>query len=212
MDFPQVTANRRRFLESAASSYASSLWGSPGATYLMEKRGLTEEVIKHFRLGFVSEPREGHEQYTGTVSIPYLTPAGVVGIRFRSLGEGTKYLQEAGSRTPLFNVRAFHAPETHIAICEGEFDAIVLSGLCNIPAVGIPGVSHWEKNENIWRRLFEDYERVFVVMDPDKAGQNMAKKIMSVVQDPTSIVLPDDVNDTYLTFGPEFIRAKCGLD
>lgn len=213
MEFPNLSNSRRKFLDRATSSYYDQLGGSPAADYL-KSRGIPGTTAQLFRLGYVGEPKEGHEQFKGWVSIPYITPFGVVAVRFRNLGtEGPKYLQESGTRSPLFNVRDLHRPEPHVAICEGEFDAIILSGLCGVPAVAVPGVSHWETNADVWKRLFEDYERVFVVMDPDKPGQDMAKRIMAdVVSDPANIVLPADVNDTYLTFGPEFIRAKLGLD
>lgn len=199
-------------MESAVSSYASSLWDSPALDYLMDERGFSVETIKHFRLGFVAEAKEGHEAFTGMVSIPYLAPAGVAAVRFRNLGQGAKYLQESGSRSPLFNVRDLHHPEAHVAICEGEFDAITLSGECGIPAVAIPGVDAWRANEAVWRRLFEDWTRVFVVMDPDEPGQKVAKAIMKRVgSDATNVVLPADINDTFLAHGREFIRERLGL-
>lgn len=210
MEFPSLSSSRRRFLTRATNSYYDQLAGSPAAEYL-QNRGIPGNGAKHYQLGYVGEPLEGHEIFQGHISIPYIAPAGVVAMRFRTLGEGPKYNQEHGTLSPLFNVRDLHRPDPHIAICEGEFDTMVMSGLCGVPAVGVPGVSHWEKNVDVWRRLFEDYERVYVVMDPDKAGQAAAKLIMRVVQDPMNIILPADVNDTYLTFGSEFIRNKMGL-
>lgn len=162
----------------------------------------------------------------GMLSIPYITPSGVSALRFRRLDDngssaggatggtrpaGSKYTQETGSFTPLFNVRDLHREESWIAVCEGELDTIVMSALCGIPAVGIGGVDQWSTNGNVYRRLLEDYERVFVVMDPDEAGQGMAKAIAKAVTDPTNIVLPADVNDTYLVQGRDFIRGALGL-
>lgn len=211
MEFPRLSSSRRSFLESATSRYHHALWDSPAFDYLLE-RGFTVEVAKHFRLGFVAEPLEGHEAYRGMVAIPYIAPTGSVAMRFRNLGDGAKYLQESGSRSPLFNVRDLHRVEAYVAICEGEFDAITLSGLCGIPAVGIPGVDSWNKNADVWRRLFEDWSRVFVVMDPDDAGQKIAKTIMKHVgSDATNVMLPADANDTYKSHGADFIRSKMGL-
>ncbi len=47
-----------------------------------------------FRLGFVANPETGHEIYQGKLAIPYITPSGVIDIRFRSLNNdsGPKYL------------------------------------------------------------------------------------------------------------------------
>ncbi len=212
MEFPSLSSSRRGFLTRATSSYYDQLAGSPAADYLKD-RGIPGEVAKYFQLGYVREPLEGHETFRGWIAIPYISPAGVVAMRFRRLGDGEpKYLQEEGTGNSLFNVGDLHRPEPYIALLEGEFDTAVMSQICDVPAVGLPGLGAWEKNADVWRRLFEDYERVFVVMDPDKAGQEMAKKIMHAVPDPMNIILPADVNDTYLTFGPEFIRARLGLE
>jgi len=37
-----------------------------------------------FHLGVVVDPLPGHEQFLGRVAIPYVTPSGVVDIRFRA--------------------------------------------------------------------------------------------------------------------------------
>jgi hypothetical protein len=49
----------------------------------------------------VVDPIAGHELGEGMLSIPYITPAGVVGIKFRRLDEGTpKYLWPTGQKPP----------------------------------------------------------------------------------------------------------------
>ena len=61
-----------------------------------------------FRLGFVANPETGHEPYAGKLAIPYITPSGVIDIRFRSLSNdsGPKYLSRPGATTHIFNVMA----------------------------------------------------------------------------------------------------------
>lgn len=220
MDFPQLTATRREFLERATAAYHAALMdkedlelGHPGRKYLWE-RGFTPEAIRYFRLGYVAEPLEGHDWFAGRLAIPYITPSGVSAIRFRRIDgtEERKYDQELGSLVPLFNVRDLHRPESYVAICEGELDTITMSALCGVPAVGLGGVEQWSSKGDIYRRLFEDYQKVFVVMDPDDAGQKIARAIVRVLSDPTNVVLNADVNDTYLLQGPEHIRKALGLE
>ena len=212
MDFPKVTPIRRDFLEAATALYATDLKGSTVAVDFLKSRGISGEVAQHFRLGYVSEPMENHDGMQGMLSIPYVTPSGVSAIRFRRLhGDGHKYHQETGSFSPLFNVRDLHRPEPYLAICEGELDAIVMSGMVNIPAIAIPGTGQWGKRGKFYARLMQDYTKIFVVMDPDKPGQEIVPAIMKMVANPVNIILPADVNDTFLRDGVEGIRRELGL-
>lgn len=197
----------------AAERYSEALDGSVAAEYLLG-RGISLEVAQSFQLGYVDEPMEGHDWFKGRLAIPYLTPIGVSLIRFRSLEPDPKrkYDQEKGMRTPLFNVRDLHKSDPWVAVCEGELDTVVMSGVVGVPAVGIPGVDHWNTNKNAWARLLQDYENVFVVMDPDASGQKIVGEIARLVENPVVINLPADVNDTVNEHGPDWVLNKMGLD
>lgn len=214
MDFPRLSGQRRTQLAQAAKGYKAALEGSPAEEYLAD-RGIHYGVAERFWLGYVADPMEGHDRFKGRLVIPYLTPSGVVGMRFRALGdEDPKYDSEAGQRTALYNVLDLHRSEPWIAICEGELDALVMSGVVGVPAVGIPGVQHWLKKSGgpIWGRLFQDYQTVFIVMDPDGAGKKAIPEIARRVENPVVIDLPADVNDTVLKLGPDAVLEKMGLD
>lgn len=212
MEFPHVTPQRRDFLEHATATYSTALKDAPEAIEYLKGRGIDGATAQRFRLGFVESALENHDQMQGMLSIPYVTPTGVVAIRFRRVsGDGHKYHQETGSFSPLFNVRDLHRPEPYLAICEGELDAVIMSGLVGVPAIAIPGTGQWGKRGRFYSRLLQDYDKVFVVMDPDKAGQDLVPSIMKNVPNPVNIVLPLDVNDTYLREGAEFIKRELGL-
>lgn len=215
MDLPKLSAQRRELLAQATEKYADSLVGSAAEEYLAG-RGIPADVAGGFRLGFVSDPIEGHERFRGRLAIPYLTPTGAVGMRFRSLDpEGDpKYDSEAGQRTALFNVRDLHRSEPWVCITEGELDCLVVSGIVGVPAVGVPGVEHWKKNGSVWSRLFQDYETVYVLADGDKPGRAMAKDVARLVENPVVIDLPDgrDVNELVVAEGPDFLLNLMGLD
>lgn len=213
MDFPRLSGQRRTQLAQATERYSEALSGSLAEEYL-NTRGIPVEVAQRFSLGYVADPLEGHERFRGRLAIPYLTPSGPVGMRFRSLDpEGDpKYDSEAGQRTALYNVQDLHRSEPWVAICEGELDALVMSGVVGVPAVGIPGVEHWSKKGGIWSRLFQDYSSVLICMDPDKAGQKAVKQIAAQVENPVVIDLPADVNDTVTEKGVEYVLEKMGLD
>ena len=74
----RLSKSQRELLELASLSYAENL--EQVMPYLSQ-RGITEQTARMFRLGFVTEPEIGHEPYREKLSIPYLTPTGVVDIR-----------------------------------------------------------------------------------------------------------------------------------
>lgn len=212
MDFPNLTPQRREILNTATQTYYEQLKDSNEAIDYLKGRGFDGEAVKKLRFGFVGDPLESHREMAGMVSIPFITPTGTVAVRFRRVaGEGNKYHQETGSLSPLFNVRDFHRSEPYIAICEGEFDGAVLSALVGVPCVGLPGVGQWNKSGKIYRRLFQDYDKVFVIMDPDDAGQKAAVQIVKAIPNAVNILLPFDLNDTFLAYGKDYILKELGL-
>lgn len=207
-----LNEKQRALLTDAAERYSSNL--TTQARSYLEGRGLTEAVISTFHLGSVVEPSAGHELATGMLSIPYITPAGVVGIKFRRIDDGSpKYLWPTGQKIGLFNVPDLHKASSMIAICEGEIDTIILSGIVGIPAVGVAGVSQWKP----WfPKLFESYSRILIFADNDvkedgrNPGQELAKRIKEDLDRAEIIHLPSntDVNDIYLTHGPEWFNDR----
>ena len=207
-----LNEKQRALLTEATERYANNL--TLQARSYLEGRGLTEEVISTYRLGSVVEPSAGHELAAGMLSIPYCTPAGVVGIKFRRIDEGSpKYLWPTGQKIGLFNVNDLHKPGNTIAICEGEIDTIVLSGLAGVPSVGVAGVSQWKP----WfPKLFEPYSRILIFADNDvkedgrNPGQELAKRIKEDLQRAEIIHLPAnmDVNDVYLQHGNPWFEER----
>lgn len=177
-------------------------------------RGITKEVAATFLLGTVNDPAPGHEHAVGTLSIPYITSAGVVGIKFRRIdGTQPKYIWPTGQKIGMYNVNDLMIDTDTIAICEGELDTIIMSGLCKIPAVGIAGVSQWKP----WfPPMFEGYKRVFIFADNDvkedgrNPGMELAKRIKEDLSAATVVYLPDnqDVNDVYLKQGKDWFQDK----
>ena len=179
-------------------------------TYLAS-RGITREVARQARLGVVAEPETGHEQYTGRLSIPYITKTGVVDLRFRSLNPAVepKYMGMTGAETKMYNVLDIERAGEWIGVCEGELDTITLSHCVGIPCIGVPGSNSWKKH---YTRLLADFERVFVFADGDQPGKEFASSLAREL--PVTIVsMPDgeDVNSVYVRHGAEFIREKMGL-
>lgn len=204
---PVPSDSLRAFLEAASARYQQSL-SEHAAEYLLETRGLSEETVSNFRLGFVADPLPGHEHVRGKLAIPYLSPTGEVGtIRFRSIGEtsGPKYLSMANDTPRLFNVSDLELPVTGIVMTEGEFDAMIIKQ-CGYPVVGVPGASAWQ---TVWRRLLIQYNVVYLLHDDDDAGREMVKAISSHLDNIRPIPMDHgDVNDYYLRNGLSGIKEK----
>lgn len=148
------------------------------------------------------------EQFINRLAIPYITPTGVVDIRFRAMGpEEPKYMGMPGTQTRLYNVRALHEAGNSIAVCEGEIDAITLHYKCGIPAVGVPGANSWKAH---YTRLLQDFEVVFVFADGDQPGSDFAKNLSKEMQNVIILQMPEsqDVNSMFLSSGAEYFRSK----
>jgi len=211
----KLSASQRESLEAATANYYSTV--AEARTYL-EARGLDGATCAMYRLGFVANPEVGHEQFVGRIAIPYLTPAGVVDIRFRRIedhdgprsGGPPKYLGLDGVKTGMFGVMALTMDTDFIAITEGELDAVTLTARCGIPAVGIPGAQGWKAH---YGKCLQDFERVFVFCDGDKTGRDFGKTVAREIRYATTIHLPEgeDVNSMFVNEGAEALRVRVGL-
>lgn len=200
-----LPVERRRALTAKAQAFAGHV--DSAYTYLLE-RGITDQVAAMFSLGYVPQGQE----FAGRLAIPYMTPAGVVQIKYRCMN-GThgahkdvdcpKYLYEAGCGIHLFNAQVLINAADTVVLTEGELDAICVQAYCGIPAVGYPGVETW-KQQRHWRLCFEGVSEVIVVTDGDKVGREAAKRVADSIGLHARVVdLPDgdDANSYIATRG-----------
>lgn len=178
----------------------------------LASRGITREAARLARLGVVEEPETGHEQYTGRLSIPYITKTGVVDLRFRSLNPAVepKYMGMVGAETKMYNVLDIERAGDWIGVCEGEIDTLTLSTLVGIPCIGVPGSNSWKKH---YTRLLADFERVFIFADGDEPGREFARGLSKEL--PATVVAMEDgedVNSSFVKYGADYIRDKIGLN
>ena len=200
--------SQKESLGKSALKYAESI--HLAADYLVS-RGITKEAALAARLGVVSTPDIGHEQYKGRLAIPYITKTGVVDLRFRSLDPAVepKYMGMTGAETKMYNVLDIEKAGDWIGVCEGELDTLTLSALVGIPCVGVPGANSWKKH---YTRLLADFERVFVFADGDEPGREFARGLAKELP-VTTITMEDgeDVNSSYVKHGADYIRERMGL-
>lgn len=204
----RLSKSQRELLAKATANYEKNL--TEILPYL-QSRGITEATARMFRLGFVKEPEIGHEPYVGKLAIPYLTPAGPIDIRFRSLNAdtGPKYLSRPGATTHIFNINALSQESDCLAICEGELDTVVATQ-AGFNAVGLPGANNWK---GFYSRVLADWNKVILLCDGDNAGREMAKHLSRELDNVFPVFMPEgqDVNDVYLAEGADGLRKRAGV-
>ena len=204
----RLSKSQRELLAKATENYERSL--SEALPYLAS-RGITEETARMFRLGFVANPETGHELYQGKLAIPYLTPSGVIDIRFRSLNadSGPKYLSRPGATTHIYNITALSQDTGMLVVCEGEIDTIIATQV-GFTAVGLPGANNWKP---YYSRVLDGWDKIMLFCDGDNAGREMAKTISRELDNVFPVFMPDnqDVNDVFLAEGAEGLRKRVGV-
>ena len=202
------SAAHRNSLERATAHFEKERDGL--ASYLLA-RGIGKEGATTGRLGLVCDAPPGFERFEGMMSIPYVTPAGVVSMKFRRLeGDGPKYDSPSGQHAHLYNAGVLIDPKLERAvICEGELDAILCTHELGLPAVGTPGTSWLEH----WARCFADFDEVLVVADHDvkpdgsSPGLKHAKKVNAAIPRARVVVPPPglDLGEWFLSEGREAV-------
>lgn len=155
-------------------------------TYLMEARGLSDDVIHCYLLGWngfrITIPiknREGH----------------IISFRLARDPEDSsspKMLSTPGSRVTLYGQEIFGSQPERIIICEGEFDRLVLEtkGFHGVTSTGGAGAFPEE-----WARFFFGIPEVYVCFDLDDAGRQGAERVARFIQHARIVTLPAEVGE-----------------
>jgi len=108
--------------------------------------------------------------------IPYVDESGgEAAVRFRHALDGKdKFRWRKGSKARLYGLNHLAAArETgEIAIVEGESDCHTLWH-AGLPAIGLPGAGSW--NEQRDAALFQKFDTIYVMIEPDKGGEMVRK-------------------------------------
>ncbi len=201
----RLSNSHRQFLLQAAQQYASQIHL---ATEYLATRNLSVAEAQRFHLGVVKDALPGHEQYLGRLAIPYITPSGVVDIRFRTLGDiDPKYMGMPGAKTSMFNAQTVLTASDYICVTEGEIDCITVSVKTTHPAVGIPGANNWKP---FYSKILDDFDTVIVLADGDSAGMDFGKKVSRELGNVNIVQMPEghDVNSIVMLEGAEFINER----
>jgi 5S rRNA maturation endonuclease (ribonuclease M5) len=140
--------------------------------FLNVQRGLTDQILKEFKIGYDSG--------SGELCIPIFskdreTIHQVKFIRY-DLVTGNKSIRSAG-KTALFGIDKISEKDSlgssEIVVCEGELDAMVLhqNGLPSVSGTG--GAKTWKSE---WTQALKDHN-IIICYDSDDAGREGARKV-----------------------------------
>lgn len=203
----RLSNSQRAFLQQAAETYAAHI--GEAATYLAQ-RHLSVDEVKQFHLGLVKNPLPGHETYKGRLAIPYVTPSGVVDIRFRAINtvaDEPKYMGLPGAKTTMFNAQAVLTADNYICVTEGELDTVALVAKTGHPSVGIPGATNWKA---YYSKILDDFDTVIVLADGDNAGLEFGKKLSRELPNVNMVQMPEghDVNSIIIQEGAQWLNER----
>lgn len=155
-------------------------------TYLMETRGLSEDVICRYLLGW-----NGFR-----ITIPIKNRDGAI-VSFRLARDpedstSPKMLSTPGSRVTLYGQEIFRDQPERIVICEGEFDRLVLEtkGFHAMTSTGGAGAFPEE-----WARFFFGIPEIYVCFDLDEPGKQGAERVARFIQHARIVTLPPEVGE-----------------
>ena len=188
------------------------------AASFLHARGVSRDTAISRHLGLVSEPAPGHERFKGWLSIPYVTKAGIVAIKFRCCkdhdckAEGCqRYDAPAGQKAKLYGAADLANGGEVAAVVEGEFKAMIVKQELGIPAVST-SAGQWMEH---WSRTLADFDRVLVIADNDDAGLKHAKdKVLKSLPQGRLVVPPSEypkIDDWLNEVGADEVRKAIGL-
>lgn len=188
------------------NGYIKNLWETHQALdYLQIQRGLSEETIKYFKLGY--------DDVRNAIAIPEYKRGELVNIKYRHLDENARirYSQEKGSEVWIFNEEGIDIGKQKggVLIVEGQFDAMSAwqAGFKNVisPSSG-------KESYGIWLELIDSIPKVYIAFDNDKGGKKSAIEMSGRIGTDKSfeVQYPEgikDANDYFKQYTPDDYRA-----
>lgn len=133
---------------------------------------------KHLDIGALEEAGVTDAQWFGqsAVRIPYRDQAGTeCAARFRIALCGDRFRWNKGAKPCLYGLDRLHVARLlgQVVLVEGESDCHA-AWLHNVCALGIPGAASWKPD---WAELLAGVSKIYIVVEPDQAGQRLAEKL-----------------------------------
>lgn len=181
--------------------------GSRALNYL-HGRGLNDETIERFRLGFSPVEGYGPLKIPRGVVIPCVAGGEVWYLKVRRSNSKPKYLNTAGSRAAaIFNADDLISARTAL-FCEGEFDAMIAwqeLGDYGLAVCSFGSGATSRPDLATWGVYLLGLDLILVTYDADAAGQAGTKIIAELSERVRLAPLPPgawkDINEFHLATG-----------
>jgi KaiC/GvpD/RAD55 family RecA-like ATPase/5S rRNA maturation endonuclease (ribonuclease M5) len=173
------------------------------AKYLMKERGFSQDAIKHFELGFRWEfaSRRGTYDAGDHLVIPYIKEGKCVNVKYRKLkpeSKKDKWRREEGGVSALYNDAVIdNFDYNEIIVAESELDAISIWEMGYKNVIGLTTGANGFKNKPEWVDRLERFDKIYLVLDADQAGQDGARNLATMLGlgRCLNVLLPEDAND-----------------
>lgn len=149
-----------------------ALYRHPEAIKYLKERGLREETIKHFKLGYYLD-----KDNVGWINIPYYEDGKLVCSKRRSLPPAKTFKRSVDAKSTLYNQDCL--PEfDEVIITEGEFDAMMCWQAGHANVVSVPnGVTKEFAPE--WMEQLAHIGRVYLWYDNDGPGIEASDELVN---------------------------------
>lgn len=193
----------------------NNLWDSQignKARHYLQERGLNEETIRWFKLGYIPGHYKQWKKIDGLnipcgIIIPWLADGAIWGMKVRRAYGQPKYVQVAGGNIAgcLYNADAISAGKSVIAF-EGEFDCMIAyQHCCGASSVALGSASNTNINIRWYHKLMTT-KSLIALMDNDAAGNAASAKLGKITNANQTITMPEpykDLNEMLVSAGIE---------
>jgi hypothetical protein len=158
--------------------HATLLGDADAMDYLLNVRGLTQEIIDRQKIGLKEKVYFREAGESKAIVIPYLVGGNVIFAKFRTLPPKPKdFVTPTGWEAPLYNGEILQEGLKEVIFVEGEMNTISLMtyGIDNV--VGVPGAN---VKKAAWIEAIDKLApKIFIMYDNDKSGKKNSQDIAS---------------------------------
>lgn len=200
-------------------AYEKPKWGNSTsidekAVKWFESRGLSQETINHFKIGYGNEFMPQKSANVNVVMFPYFKNGECVNIKYR---DGAKNFKMAKNAELVFFNMECTKDFDEVYVTEGELDAMTLHQ-CGFPnVISVPNGAGVSKNnlqyiDNSFVQI-EMIKRFHIATDNDAAGRRLREDLLERfgIDKCDYIIFKDckDANDCLLKYGQGEVALAC---
>ena len=194
----QPSAKKRDLAEAPEASWQEKAWqvvehgermlwsdaGAKALGYLNQSRGLSDDIIRVMRLGYIPGHHKGWTTIAGLkvpngVLIPWLIESELWQLKVRRAAGEPKYQQVAGGKTGgLYGIDSVTNLDS-VVIVEGEFDAMVINQAgAFVKAIALGSANN--RLDDRWISKLFFVPKIWAVFDNDRAGDQFSARLAAI--------------------------------